>query len=138
MNNEEKNTQQESTHTSGEKEGKTTEKTFTQEEVNAIISERLTRERAKSNNGSDERERALKSREAALACREYILEKGLSSDFLDVLNTNNLEEFKTSIEKLEKIMSQNLPVSTVTVSTGMSHESTLNHDTFAEAFKPKI
>lgn len=50
------------------------EKTFTQEEVNRIVSDRLARERDKSAQQPQEgeREKALKAREARLDCRDYL------------------------------------------------------------------
>lgn len=49
------------------------ERTFTQEEVNRIVQERLNKERIKQGSPS-EREAALTAREARLTCREYLLE----------------------------------------------------------------
>ena len=46
---------------------------FTQEEVNRIVSDRLARERAKAEPSPlDEREAAIKARESALDCKEYL------------------------------------------------------------------
>ncbi len=50
------------------------ERTFTQDEVNRIVSDRLAREREKLTGQAkkDEREKALEAREARLDCREYL------------------------------------------------------------------
>ena len=48
-------------------------RTFTQEEVNKIVSDRLAR--AKRETATDEREAALRAKEARLDCREYLSDK---------------------------------------------------------------
>ena len=84
-----------------------TEKTFTQEEVNKIISERLARERAKveENKNSADAQRAadLTARESRLSCKEYLLDNGYSTELLDCVDTSNVEEFKNKIQKLQSI-----------------------------------
>ena len=65
------NQQQPTEPTPGATGGQGSERTFTQEEVNRIVADRLARERAKSEPSlADEREQALKAREAKLDCRE--------------------------------------------------------------------
>lgn len=82
------------------------ERLFTQDEVNRIVSERVARIKAeKQPPVEDEREKALREREEALtarenrnACIDFL--KGLEIDekrhsvFLDALDTNNVEAFK--------------------------------------------
>ena len=65
------NTQQTTNSTPEETGGKL----FTQQQVNEIVRERLARERAKAEpTAIDERETALKAREARLDCRDYLEE----------------------------------------------------------------
>ena len=54
------------------------EKTFTQEEVNQIVQDRLARERNKQHTGpgTEDREKDLEKREKNLAARERVLEVG--------------------------------------------------------------
>ena len=80
------------------------DKLFTQDEVNRIVSERLARERAKSEPSStDAREQALKARESRLECREYLDTVDISDQFkgvlLDTLDTSDIERFKEHVEK---------------------------------------
>lgn len=64
-------------NTQPEGNGSGVQSTFTQEDVNRIVSERLARERAKNEPTEEtKREQALQAREAKLECREYIAEKG--------------------------------------------------------------
>lgn len=58
------------------------EKTFTQEELDRIITERLAREKAKQPD-LDQREKALEKRERALEARELLQTEGLPESFID-------------------------------------------------------
>ena len=87
------------------------EKLFTQDDVNRIVSERLARERAKSEPSAiDERESQLKARESRLDCRDYLeeLSKGGKAasgvlGLLDVLDTSDSEKFKQTVSALLEI-----------------------------------
>lgn len=89
--------------TSGQDQGRT----FTQDEVNAIVRDRLAREREKANPQTDEREQEISAREKAvsdrenlLACKEYISQHKYPESLLKLYNTENIENFKTNVEKL--------------------------------------
>lgn len=76
-------------------------RTFTQEEVNRIVSDRLAREREKMNQPKeDERETALKIREARLDCREYLDSKKYPAALLEVLDTSDADKFKAAVDNL--------------------------------------
>lgn len=82
-------------------------KTFTQEEVNRIVSDRLTRERAKQDPQQDpaaeqlaQRERDLTARENKLTCTEYLKGKGLDATLMDIFDTSDAARFQTNVEKL--------------------------------------
>lgn len=108
------NTEQPTTPTPEENGGQG-EKMFTQDEVNRIVSERLSREREKlaQQPKEDEREIALRERERALEaresknrCEDYLREINMSTkyrdDFLDVLDTSDFDKFKTIVDRLGK------------------------------------
>ena len=81
------------------------EKTFTQEDVNRIVQERLAREQ-KNNNNSDDlnaREEELNKRENRLKCAEMLNEKGIQKDLLDILDTSDVDKFAENLEKLESM-----------------------------------
>lgn len=90
------------------------ERTFTQDEVNRIVSERLARERAKVEPAEDARERALIEREKAIAARESrykcedylaeinVIDKGCAADLLAVLDTSDFDKFKAAMDVLGK------------------------------------
>lgn len=80
-------------------------KMFTQEEVNKIVSDRLTRDREKrsAQQQEDAREQALKAREARLDCREYLTEKKYPAELLDILDTTDADKFKATADKLGEL-----------------------------------
>lgn len=89
-------------------------KTFTQEDVNRIVQERLARDRSGRQDGTEAAKRMaeIERREARMECREYIAEKGYSKDLLDILGTDDVERFKELAGKLEASYSaraQNAP-----------------------------
>lgn len=79
-------------------------RTFTQEEVNKIISERLARERSRAASETskevEQRMSELDARENRLACKEYVSDNGLPAELLEVIDTSNTEEFIAKAEKL--------------------------------------
>lgn len=81
-----------------------TEKTFTQEEVNNIVQERLARERAKNEpTPAEVRERELAARESAMTCKEYIAEKNYPKELLELFDTADQEQFKKKVEKMAEL-----------------------------------
>lgn len=142
-------------------EGTTQGKTFTQEEVNQIVSDRLKRERAKQNErltditdignsnkseprvnaeGSvkiEERDRDLLARENVLQCRELLAkDSNYPKEFLDVLDTSDFKAFKEKADKLLKVfpsISPNAPH--ILYTTAMEHGTPASsHETLSEAF----
>ena len=80
--------------------GENGEKTFTQEEVNKIVSDRLKRESDKVTSTLDTREKDLKEREMRLNAREALSEKNLPLELLDVINYSDEESLQKSIDIL--------------------------------------
>lgn len=108
------------------------QKTFTQDEVNRIVSERLQREKEKSGASLDEREKDLAKREFNLKAKEILDQKKLPHTLLEALNTESEEAFNKSLEVLEQCISDKLkgdkitgtePGGTVRVNSGGAHGS---------------
>lgn len=80
------------------------ERTFTQEDVNRIVSERLAKERSKAEQSQqiqeDQRAAELTARENTVACKEFIMDNGYPKEMLDCLDTSDPEEFKKKAETL--------------------------------------
>ncbi|ERT56286.1 type I site-specific restriction-modification system R (restriction) subunit [Peptoniphilus koenoeneniae] len=77
------------------------EKTFTQDDVNRIVQERLKREKDKNTNDSidslEEKENNLNKRELLLDCREALNENGLNSEFIKLFKGNSSEDLEDFI-----------------------------------------
>lgn len=106
MNDENKQNQQPEATTHPEDNGVSANKTFTQEEVNRIVSERLARERTKAAeepSEADRREKELAQRENALKCKELVLtSEDYPKELLEVFDTTDFEKFKENADKLLK------------------------------------
>ena len=91
------------------------EKTFTQEEVNRIVQERLARDRASRQLEQEEpapdpkaeemaaKEADLTKRENRLSCIEILEERKLDRGLLDILDISNKDEFVKKLDALEKL-----------------------------------
>ena len=77
-------------------------KTFTQDEVNAIISERLKQERAKIMKETQEKEAELNRREAMMNTRADWQKRGLPVDLLECLDTEKLDAAAAILEGINK------------------------------------
>lgn len=86
----------------------TGEKTFTQEDVNRIVGERLAKEKAKNSGEADfaKREQELVQRELHMTAKELLSEKGLPVQLFDALNCTDKETMEKSIATIEKIFSE--------------------------------
>ena len=88
--------------TMNEQQPEQTGKTFTQEEVNRIVSDRLARDREKRTAELDEREKAVKARELAVIAVEKLTAAGLPKEMAGVLK---YDDEKTLDEAIAKISS---------------------------------
>ena len=83
-------------------------KTFTQDEVNRIVSERLNKEKGKINADREaeysKREQELNQRELKLHAREALSERNMPSELLDVLNYSSKEDLDKCIDVIEQVL----------------------------------
>jgi hypothetical protein len=84
------------------------DRTFTQDDVNRIVGERLSKEKAKADAAFAEKEQQFAERERQLANREALAdlsdqlkEMGLPGELLPVLNVQDKEALKTALEALK-------------------------------------
>lgn len=84
------------------------ERTFTQDDVNRILSKRIAEEKAKSDAALAEkeqlfaeRERELANREALVDLKDQLKEKGLPAELLPVLNVQDKAALKTALDALQ-------------------------------------
>ena len=93
----------------------TGERTFTQEQVNAIVSERLSKEKQKGESALAEREKQFAEREQQLANREALIdlkdklkEKGLPAELLPVLNVQDKAALDTALDALDDYIARKI------------------------------
>lgn len=86
-----------------EKQAEQEERTFTQEDVNRIVQERIARVRTGVSD-LEEREAALVAKENRISCREYLAQNGYDSELLDILDTSDPESFRTKADKISQKM----------------------------------
>lgn len=79
----------------------TQEKTFSQEQVNAIVSKRLAEDRASRASEMDKREKELNQREMQIRAKELLAERGLPKNLADVLRYSDEESLKAAIDVIE-------------------------------------
>ena len=95
------------------------EKTFTQAEVDAIVSARLARERGKGA-GDDlaQREADLAARELRMTAREKISAEGLPAELVDMLRYTDAESLDNAIESYKKMQNTQKAGGAEVVGTG--------------------
>lgn len=88
-------------NTAGTATGTQQEKTFTQEQVNAIVSKRLAEEKAKNETALDKREEELNRREMQIRAKELLSERGLPKNLSDVLRYDDEKSLIAAIDLIE-------------------------------------
>lgn len=89
-----------STAPTGAEQEQTTAKTFTQDEVNSIVSERLKRERESVAKQLEQREKELQAKENVFACKEWLNENGYPIELTEFFNAENKEDFITRVSAM--------------------------------------
>lgn len=110
------NTSTEGTQTGTE--GMQQGKTFTQEDVNRIVQERLAKEKGKSNEDLEKRAAELDRRERRMNAIQKLRENGLPDYLADALNMDTDEVFQNSIEAIIKMKGENSEAAPYVVRTG--------------------
>lgn len=121
------------------------ERMFTQDDVNRIVSERLARERQKTEPSAiDERETQLKARESRLDCRDFLegLVKGGKAasgvtGLIDVLDTTDKEKFQKTVNALLELGAFNPQLEPLRIPPVDYHGGPDTEHLIADAFKPK-
>ena len=86
------------------------EKTFTQDDVNRIVQDRLAKDREKASKELNEREQELAQREFRLNSRQKLIDKGYPETLLDALNCNSEKEFDKALDIIDGLMKERLAV----------------------------
>lgn len=83
-----------------------TEKTFTQDEVNRIVQERLAKEKGKGETELQKRMQELDMRERKMNATQRLRENGLPDYLVDALNMETDEAFNASIDAVIKMQKE--------------------------------
>ena len=128
------------------------ERMFTQDDVNRIVSERLARERQKTEPSAiDEKETRLKARESRLDCRDYlesVVKDGRAWSgrpesgtgvmaLLDVLDTSDKAAFQKTVDALLEAGAFNPQHEPLKIPKVDYHGGPDTEQLIAAAFKPK-
>lgn len=110
------------------------EKTFTQEEVNAIVGRRLAEQKASGSKELDDREKALDQREMELKARELLSSQGLPKELADILKYSDESSLNAAIDMIRNVRDKNNGFRVIEnrLPDGASHET--NRDRIKEAF----
>ena len=84
-------------------EGMQQGKTFTQDDVNRIVQERLAKEKGKGNDELDKRAAELDKRERRMNAVDELRKNGLPDYLVDALNMETDEAFQQSMEAIKKM-----------------------------------
>ena len=84
-------------------------KTFTQEEVNAIVQERLAKEKAKYDKQIADMQADIKQREKRMEAIGKLKEKGIPEELVELVKLDDDKSFNASIELLERTYKNNQP-----------------------------
>lgn len=80
-----------------------TERTFTQDDVNRIVQERLAKEKGKGNEELDKRAAELDKRERRMNAVDELRKNGLPDYLVDALNMETDEAFQQSMNAIKKM-----------------------------------
>ena len=80
------------------------EKTFSQDDVNRIVGERLAADKRKGEAALAEREQQLAQRELLLTAKEKLTDAGLPVELLDALNVSNPEAMEKAITTVKAVI----------------------------------
>lgn len=90
----------------GDHEG---QKTFTQDDVNRIVQDRLAKDRAKASEEMSKKEQELEQREFRLNSRQKLLERGYPDSLLDALNCSSKEAFDKALDTIDELIKDRMP-----------------------------
>ena len=101
------NTSAEPTATQADQTGG--QKTFTQDDVNRIVQDRLAKDWEKASKELGEKEQELAQREFRLNSRQKLIDKGYPESLLDALNCSSEEAFDKALDIIDGFIKERTP-----------------------------
>lgn len=95
-------------------------KTFTQDDLNRIVSKRLTEEKTKSEAEFSKREQELNAREFRISAKEKLKAHDMPESLLDALNIADEETLDKSIKAIKEYADSKIKVETKSVGNGVA------------------
>lgn len=87
----------------------TGERTFSQDDVNRIVQERLAKDREKASKELGEREQELAKREFRLDSRQKLMDRGYPESIMEALNCNSEKEFDKALDIIDSLIKERMP-----------------------------
>lgn len=87
----------------------TGERTFSQEDVNRIVQDRLAKDREKASRELGEKEQELAQREFRLNSRQKLIDRGYPESILEALNCNSEKEFDKALDIIDGLIKERTP-----------------------------
>lgn len=85
------------------------QKTFTQDDVNRIVQDRLAKDRAKASEEMSKKEQELAQREFRLNSRQKLIDRGYSESLMDALNCSSEEAFDKALDIIDSLIKERTP-----------------------------
>ena len=85
------------------------QKTFTQDDVNRIVQDRLAKDRAKASEEMSKKEQELAQREFRLNGRQKLIDRGYSESLMDALNCSSEEAFNKALDIIDSLIKERTP-----------------------------
>lgn len=82
------------------------EKTFTQDDVNRIVQDRLAKDREKASKELGERAQELAKREFRLNSRQKLIDRGYPESIMEALNCNSEKEFDNALDVIDGLIKE--------------------------------
>ena len=87
----------------------TGERTFSQEQVNAIVQQRLAEDREQASKELGEREQELARREFRLNSRQKLIDRGYPESIMDALNCSDEKSFDKALDIIDSLIKERTP-----------------------------
>lgn len=97
------------TNTATPAETKGEQKTFTQDDVNRIVQDRLAKDRAKASEEPGKREQELNNREFRLNSRQKLIDRGYPESIMGALNCSSEEAFNKALDIIDSLIKERTP-----------------------------
>lgn len=97
------------TNTATPADTKGEQKTFTQDDVNRIVQDRLAKDRAKASEELGKREQELNDREFRLNSRQKLIDRGYPESIMDALNCSSEEAFNKALDIIDSLIKERTP-----------------------------